>query len=170
MNSSKEVDVLGHGSNLSFGYYRIANHNLDAKYTNTRKNPFRQNSCLDGDDEEEDEDHIAKSHKKEDQIQCFQYAHFRIPIYKYPGMSILTIFVPIWILGLIGLMVFFQETSFSGRLATIATLALAFVAFLPTINDSIPQTPHLKLVDILILMELAALVLLIIESYDGRLL
>ena len=49
-------------------------------------------------------------------------------------MSILTIFVPIWILGLIGLFVFFQEPGFGARLATIAVLALAYVAFIPTIN------------------------------------
>jgi hypothetical protein len=75
-------------------------------------------------------------------------------------VSILTIFIPLWILGLVGLFIFFQEPGLGGRLATIAVLALAFVAFLPTINESIPQSPEVKLVDILILMHLAAIILL----------
>jgi hypothetical protein len=105
---------------------------------------------------------------RDDDIRSFQYAHFRIPIYKYPAVSILTIFIPIWILGLIGLFVFFQEPTLSARLATIAVLALAFVAFLPTINESIPQTPTVKMIDILVLMQLTAVILLIVESYNVR--
>ena len=64
----------------------------------------------------------------------------------------LTIFIPLWIISLIGIFVFFQEPAFGSRLATIAVLALAFVAFLPTINSTVPQTPNLKLVDILVIM------------------
>lgn len=74
----------------------------------------------------------------------------------------LTIFIPLWIIGLIGLFVFFQEPGFGSRLATIAVLALAFVAFLPTINATVPQTPDLKLVDVLVIMELAAVILLLV--------
>jgi hypothetical protein len=69
-----------------------------------------------------------------------------MPIYKYPGSTILTIFVPFYILGAIGLLVFFQEASLAQRLATISVLILAFVAFIPTINSQIPQRPKLKLV------------------------
>ncbi len=83
-----------------------------------------------------------------------------MPVYKFPGISILTIFLPIEILGAIGLLVFFQEPALSNRLMTIATLILAFVAFLPTINESIPQTPTIKLVDILIVLHLTAILLL----------
>jgi hypothetical protein len=83
-------------------------------------------------------------------------------------VSILTIFIPIWILGLIGLFVFFQEPAFGARLATIAVLALAFVAFMPTVNASIPKTPEVKLVDVLIVMELAAVILLLVQSFHDR--
>lgn len=57
---------------------------------------------------------------------------------------------------------FFQEQSLSGRLAAAAVLILAFIAFIPTVNESIPQSPNIKLVDILILMELGSIILLII--------
>jgi hypothetical protein len=106
--------------------------------------------------------------EKEDSFRCYQYAHFRIPVYKYPGVSILTIFIPIWILGLIGLFVFFQEPAFGARLATVAVLALAFVAFMPTVNASIPKTPEVKLVDLLIVMELAGVILLLVQSFNDR--
>jgi hypothetical protein len=43
-------------------------------------------------------------------------------------------------------MVYFQDNAFAGRLAVIATITLAFIAFLPTINDKIPQTSIVKLV------------------------
>ena len=39
--TTTEVDVLGHGEEISFGYYRIAIYYMDTKYLNTRKNPFQ---------------------------------------------------------------------------------------------------------------------------------
>jgi hypothetical protein len=85
-------------------------------------------------------------------IKNFQYAHFRITMYKYPGVNLISIFVPLWILGLINLFIFFQERALANRIAGIATLTLAFIAFIPTINDTIPQTPNIKLVEILVYM------------------
>jgi hypothetical protein len=46
MNTT-EVDVLSHGEELSFGYYRIASYFLQAKYSCSRKNPFKPISYLD---------------------------------------------------------------------------------------------------------------------------
>ena len=91
---------------------------------------------------------LEKKKKEEDdtKIKNFQYANFRIPIYKFPGSNLVSIFIPLWVLGFINLLVFFQDTVFSTRIATIATLTLAFIAFIPTINESIPKTPYVKLV------------------------
>jgi hypothetical protein len=47
-------------------------------------------------------------------------------------------------------------------------LILAFVAFIPTVNDSIPQSPNIKLVEILIFLHMSALVLLGAESYLSK--
>lgn len=74
----------------------------------------------------------------EEKIKQFQYVHFRIPLYKYPGANLVSIFVPLWVLGFINLLIFFQDTSLSGRISAIATLTLAFIAFIPTINAQIP--------------------------------
>lgn len=86
--------------------------------------------------------------KKENdkKIKNFQYVHFRIPLYQYPGANLVNIFVPLWVLGLINLFIFFQDPNLEGRVAVISTLTLAFIAFVPTINEKIPQTPNLKLV------------------------
>ena len=67
-------------------------------------------------------------------------------MYKYPGSNLLSIFLPLWVLALINLTIYFQDISFAGRLAVIATITLAFIAFLPTINDKIPQSSVVKLV------------------------
>ena len=83
-------------------------------------------------------------------MKQFQYAYFRIPLYKYPGANLISIFIPLWVLGFINLAIFFQEPSLSGRIAAIATLTLAFIAFIPTINETIPQTAEIKLVEILV--------------------
>ena len=67
-------------------------------------------------------------------IKAFQYTHFRIPLYKHPGLDLFQIFVPLWILGLINLIVFFQENILADKMAIISTVTLAFIAFVPTIN------------------------------------
>jgi hypothetical protein len=79
-------------------------------------------------------------------VKAFQYAHFRIPLFKNPAISVFSIFVPLWIIGFINLFIFFQERGLSGRIASVAVLTLAYIAFVPTINDQIPQTPTIKLV------------------------
>ena len=50
----------------------------------------------------------ATTEPKEKKIKHFQYVHFRIPLYKHPGAALLSIFIPIYVLGFINLVVFFQ--------------------------------------------------------------
>lgn len=65
--------------------------------------------------------------------------------------SVLVVFIPLWMLGLIGFFTFFQEPSFGGRLTNISFLVLAYVPLISTINDKIPPSPKIKLIEILIL-------------------
>jgi hypothetical protein len=69
------------------------------------------------------------------------------------------------VIGFINLFIFFQDRSLSGRIASIAVLTLAYIAFIPTIDAQIPQTPSIKLVDILIYMEILASILCLIQSF-----
>lgn len=84
--------------------------------------------------------------EKDEKIKHFQYTHFRIPLYKHPGSSLLAIFIPLWVTGFINLVVFFQDNRLADRMGVIATVSLAFIAFLPTINEKIPQTSMVKFV------------------------
>lgn len=47
--------------------------------------------------------------KAEKKVKYFQYSHFIIPLYKYPGNSLATIFIPVFLLALVSLAIFFQE-------------------------------------------------------------
>lgn len=102
--------------------------------------------------------------EKDAKIKNFQYVHFRIPFYQYPISNLVNIFVPLWVLGFINLLIFFQDPTLADRLAIISTLTLAFIAFVPTINEKIPQTPYIKLVEILVYTLALATVLCMIDS------
>ena len=76
----------------------------------------------------------------------FQYAHFTVPLYKYPTVTIVTIFLPLWLLGIINLGIFFQDNNLADRIASIAALMIAFVALIPTIRHEIPPSPQVTFV------------------------
>jgi hypothetical protein len=61
-----------------------------------------------------------------------------MPLYKHPLSTVTTVFIPLWILGIINLAIFYQSPDLSGRIAAIATIALAFIALIPTIREQIP--------------------------------
>jgi hypothetical protein len=46
--------------------------------------------------------------KEKDELRHFQYAHFRIPLYKYPFASLVAVCVPIVILACINLTIYYQ--------------------------------------------------------------
>lgn len=190
---SDEVMLISHSENCAFGNYTLAKYFFDSKYKNSEKNPFppisvlhrdrnndeqpkkpkkkenlddtRQVIPLDRSKNELELDSPTKTNKDSDKkVKHYQYVHFRIPLYKYPGVNLVSIFLPLWVLGFINLLIFFQDRSLSGRIAAIATLTLAFIAFIPTINEQIPQTPNIKLVEILIYIETIASILCLIQS------
>ena len=69
-------------------------------------------------------------------ISPFRSAHFLLPVYRSPIVSILTIFVPIWFLGWIGFGIFYVDfEEFQDRLAAIATLMIAYVTHLMVIRS-----------------------------------
>lgn len=71
-------------------------------------------------------------------------------------------------MGLINLTIFFQDNRLADKIAVIATITLAFIAFLPTINEKIPQTSSIKLVEILIYLETGATLLTLMDALDVR--
>ena len=102
--------------------------------------------------------------KEDKKIKHYQYVHFRAPVYKHPGVNLMEIFIPLWILGFINLIVFFQDNYLVDKMFTISTLALAYIAFIPTINEAVPNTPEIKLIDIMIYLEIMSTVFTTIDS------
>ena len=43
-------------------------------------------------------------------IKPFNYAHFTIPLHKKPYVTIITIFLPLWLLSIIMLGIYFQNS------------------------------------------------------------
>lgn len=72
------------------------------------------------------------------------------------------IFIPLWLLALINLSVFFQNNDIKNRISNIATLMVAYAAFLPTIRSKIPPSPHITLIEIITYTLLATLVFCLI--------
>lgn len=98
-------------------------------------------------------------------MKYFQYAYYRIPLYKYPSTSIINIFIPLWILGILNLAIFFQDYDFGGRVASLATLTLAFVALVPTIYAEIPPNPEIVLVELLVYAETFTSMICLLDSF-----
>ena len=102
-------------------------------------------------------------------MKNYQYSHFRIPLYKYPVSSILEIFIPLWILAAINLGIYFQDCNvLADKIAGIATVTLALIAFIPTINEKIPQTSIVKLIEIIIYLQVFTTFLTLLDSVVVR--
>jgi hypothetical protein len=110
-----------------------------------------------------------KAKDKEQKVKNFQYVHFRVPLYKYPVSSLVSIFIPVWVLAFINLTIYYTDiTVVADRLAGVATITLAFVAFFPTINERIPQTSIVKLVEIILYLQVGTTFLTLIEILTVR--
>lgn len=76
----------------------------------------------------------------------FQYTHFVIPLYKYPGNSLATIFIPLLLLALLSLGIFFQQNDLSNRISSIATMVLGYIALIPSIKEQLPPSSRITII------------------------
>lgn len=106
----------------------------------------------------------AMGDKSKEKIAYYQYAHLKIPFYKYPSSALATIFIPLWLLAIINLCIFFQSIDLGERISSVATLMLAFVAFIPTIHDQIPPNPQIIFAEIMVFLHAATSLLCLISS------
>lgn len=53
--------------------------------------------------------------------EAFQHGKILIPLYKYPAMTLINIFVPFYMVAILNLGVFFEANDMSNRSASIAT-------------------------------------------------
>jgi len=83
-------------------------------------------------------------------------------------VALATIFLPLWLLGIINLGIFFQDENLADRIASIAALMIAFVALIPTIREQIPPNPKIVFIEILVYMETLTSLFALIHSLDVR--
>jgi hypothetical protein len=72
------------------------------------------------------------------------------------------------LLAVINLCIFFQNYNLAERIASIATLMVAYTAFLPTIRESIPPSPSITLVDIILYSLISTCFLCLLRSWFDR--
>ncbi len=94
----------------------------------------------------------------------FKYQYFIIPIYKFPIVDALTIFIPLFLLSVISLYIFFQDPELNDRILNVASLMIAYTAIQPIIRESLPKTPNLTLMNILVYSQLLVNMISLIYS------
>lgn len=103
--------------------------------------------------------------KIDNKIKFIQYAHFHIPLYKFPFVPLFIVLVPLALLGVINIAIFFQDYSLGDRVGNIATLMIAFVGMIPVIREQIPPTPYVTLIEIFIYCEIFTALLCLVHSW-----
>jgi hypothetical protein len=96
-----------------------------------------------------------------------------MPIFKYPVIDMIRIFVPIMILSAISMTIFEQEnatdsngfTTLAKRIASGCSLMIAYVALIPMIRSNLPPSPSVTLVEILIYLSVIPNFLAIISVF-----
>jgi hypothetical protein len=114
--------------------------------------------CLKNQDDEDD-----LNIEKNEHIEEFRVAHFHFPLYKFTTATLGTIFLPLFILTLINLCIFYQSWELNERIANIAMLMIAFLALIPVMHSQMPL-PKLTLLEICLYLELSTTILCLIDS------
>lgn len=89
-------------------------------------------------------------------------------MYKFPLVTLFTIFIPLWLLGIINLGVFYQDTGLADRIGSISALMISFVALIPVIREALPPNPQITVVEVLVYLEILTTLLCFIESVIVR--
>lgn len=166
MDNDSTFLKLSYTEEGTFGNYDLAENKMKAHYSNERvlKLDIIENKET---QREYFNENLANVNEKS-KLDHFQYAHFNIPLYKFPIVALATIFLPLWLLGIINLGIFFQDENLADRIASIAALMIAFVALIPTIREQIPPNPKIVFIEILVYMETLTSLFALIHSLDVR--
>jgi hypothetical protein len=97
----------------------------------------------------------------------FKYAIFKIPLFRYPVIDILAIFIPLWLLAFISIYVFYQTTEIMNRIINVAAIMIAYAGILPIARKNI-NTISVSLVDYHILGGIYVNILFLVRSITIR--
>jgi hypothetical protein len=93
----------------------------------------------------------------------YKHQHFVVTLYKYPGNTLCTIFIPILILAALSLAVFFQGNNLSDRISLIATMVLGFIQLIPSVKNELPSSSSMTILEVVIYIETLCCMLPLIE-------
>ena len=79
-------------------------------------------------------------------------------------MDALTIFIPLVLITILTLFTFVQGPDYNDKIGNIATLMIVYVGLMPVINDSLPPTTKITLVDMVLYFQLTISVLCLIRG------
>lgn len=117
----------------NFGKFNIVSSQMEA-FTSDRRNPKVQ---------------IEDQEPTQHTFKPFRYAIFKIPLFRFPIVDTLTIFIPLWLLAFISIYIFYQTTEIMNRIINVAGLMIAYAAIQPIVRENIPEATTLTLVDCL---------------------
>lgn len=93
---------------------------------------------------------------------------FEFKLFRHPLTTVIEILIPAVFLALINLAIYFQEVALSNRIASIATLLVAYTTFLPTVRQRIPPSPRLTLIEMLLYAIMLSSSLCLLRSFIDR--
>lgn len=136
MNTPKNDDKFKLDEQVDSGEFKVTGNFLKVEYNSTE---FGENLLIEDD---------LTSNQQIDRSNSYHYAKYTISQYRYPGVGVVSLFVPLWVFAFANLSVFFQGPKLSDRISSIATLMVAYTAFIPFIRKRIPLTSRITFLDI----------------------
>ena len=108
----RKHETINYGLTSDFGNYSVATAQLDVEYTNenSSKKIIERSKQINRFEEDTEE---AVNYNK---IKPFENAHFVIKIFRNPNSAAGTIFIPIVLLTIINLGIFYQDNLLAGRI------------------------------------------------------
>jgi hypothetical protein len=95
--------------------------------------------------------HSDSKKEKSKKVKYYQYMHFIVPLFKFPGNGWATIFIPMFMLALLSIFIFLQtEASIGEKLGSIATFVLGFIALIPNIKAELPPSQKISFSEIIV--------------------
>lgn len=68
----------------------------------------------------------------------FKYAVFKIPLFRYPVVDMMTIFIPLWLLSFVSVYIYFQTAEIMNRIVNVAGIMIAYAAIQPIVRENLP--------------------------------
>ena len=86
----------------------------------------------------------SRLEQEEIKIDYFQYSHLIMPFRKDATNSLLTIFIPILMIAVMSIFIYFEE-SLETKLGSVGSFVLGYIALIPTIKSVLPPSKNLSI-------------------------